>query len=300
MKEEIQKALRIAYKQRDNANRETHASHKDFNEGRVSAYEHCLELLAEYEKTEAKAKSDLEAAAIAVLDMEYERVNAGRGEPYYPLANPGQFDPRVVDLAELVAVSYLNTAPEKVTPCHESITGDPKNLCDSVSMLTKVFVCIRSVQSTFPHGSDIWSFCGKSCAEVEEAIRWLERVPQASTRQNEFVTPCHETDLHLDVDMEQARALHRVWRALNDGDCPKCHTFHRASDIRTDFGRPMPIAEWDGSFVTHSIACPTCGFMITSDEIAGIQKLFAPAMDAAVAIFENWRENRSARKGDAS
>ena len=30
-------------------------------------------------------------------------------------------------------------------------------------------------------------------------------------------------NLALDVSLEKARALHRVWRALNDGDCPKCH-----------------------------------------------------------------------------
>ena len=94
----------------------------------------------------------------------------------------------------------------------------------------------------------------------------------------------------LDVSMEKARALHRVWRALNDGDCPKCHTFHRASEIRTDFGRPMPISEWDGSFVTQSIGCPTCGFTITREEIVEIEKMFAPAMDAA--IFEDWRASR--------
>ena len=96
----------------------------------------------------------------------------------------------------------------------------------------------------------------------------------------------------LDISLEKARALHRVWRALNDGDCPKCHTFHRASEIRTDFGKPIPSAEFNGTFVAQSIGCPTCGFTITREEIVEIEKMFAPAMDAATAIFEEWRAGR--------
>lgn len=102
----------------------------------------------------------------------------------------------------------------------------------------------------------------------------------------------------LDISLEKARALHRVWRALNDGDCPKCHTFHRASEIRQGFGRPMPISEWDGSFVTQSIGCPTCGFTISREEIEAIEVMFAPAMDAAVGIFMEWREQREIRKSE--
>lgn len=85
--------------------------------------------------------------------------------------------------------------------------------------------------------------------------------------------------LALDVSLEQARALHRVWRALNDGDCPKCHTFHSAlCVVRTEFG----------------ITCPNiaCRFTIAHHEITAIETLFAPAMDGAVAIFEEWREKR--------
>jgi hypothetical protein len=84
----------------------------------------------------------------------------------------------------------------------------------------------------------------------------------------------------LDVSLEKARALHRVWRALNDGDCPKCHNYHSAAAINRD---------------CLGIMCPSCGFMVTLDEIEDIQNLFAPAMDAAVAIFEAWSEKRSAR-----
>lgn len=87
-------------------------------------------------------------------------------------------------------------------------------------------------------------------------------------------------DLHLDVSLEKARALHRVWRALNDGDCPSCHTYQPATDIvRND-----PFA----------MECPACGFHVTIEEIEAIEKMFAPAMDAAVKIFDEWRAERKA------
>lgn len=91
-----------------------------------------------------------------------------------------------------------------------------------------------------------------------------------------FVKASPENEkLHLDVDLEKARALHRVWRALNDGDCPRCHTFHGADAIRR---------------TAFKIQCPSCDFSIFKTEITQIQKMFAPAMDKCVAIFEAWRD----------
>ncbi len=89
--------------------------------------------------------------------------------------------------------------------------------------------------------------------------------------------------LALDVSLEKARALHRVWRALNDGDCPNCHTFHAATEIRRS---------------EKGIQCPACLFDISMEQIADIEKMFAPAMDAAVAIFHEWVEERR-RAGQA-
>lgn len=83
--------------------------------------------------------------------------------------------------------------------------------------------------------------------------------------------------LALDVSLEKARALHRVWRALNDGDCPKCHRHHAAHVMVRS---------------PEAIQCPWCGFNVTHQEIEEIEKLFAPAMDAAVGIFEEWRRSR--------
>ncbi len=91
------------------------------------------------------------------------------------------------------------------------------------------------------------------------------------TKQNE------PAPLALDVSLEKARALHRVWRALNDGDCPKCHSFTAAHNIKRD---------------GFAIECPACGFHVSREEIDAIEKMFAPAMDAATKIFLEWRKDR--------
>lgn len=92
--------------------------------------------------------------------------------------------------------------------------------------------------------------------------------------------------LALDVSLEKARALHRVWRALNDGDCPNCHRFHAATEI----------LRWPSRIV-----CPSCDFTVLTSEIAKIEQMFAPAMNAAVAIFNAWRaENNNKLEQTAS
>jgi hypothetical protein len=94
-----------------------------------------------------------------------------------------------------------------------------------------------------------------------------------------------QPNLCLDTDvLNKARALHRVWRALNDGDCPKCHHAVAATDVI----RPQLK---DGVW----LKCPNdeCGFYVLGEEITEIERMFAPAMDAAVAVFEAWRADRA-------
>jgi len=83
----------------------------------------------------------------------------------------------------------------------------------------------------------------------------------------------------LDVSLLKERALHRVWRALNDGDCPKCHKHVAATEVVR--------------LVLGGVMCPNCHFHVTGPEIDEIERLFAPAMDAAVEIFEEWRLERT-------
>src|SRR4051812_21387866 len=98
----------------------------------------------------------------------------------------------------------------------------------------------------------------------------------------------------LNLDHDEARALHRIVRAMHDGECPNCHSVHRSDEMRKarQIGRSvrgsMPLAfDWQ---------CPTCTFTITEDEAEEVIELFAPFMDRNLAIFEEWRANRKKRK----
>jgi len=84
-------------------------------------------------------------------------------------------------------------------------------------------------------------------------------------------------NLSLDVSLEHARALHRVWRALNDGACPSCRKIHNSVDMIHRNG---------------DIQCPSCKFCIPKEEIDSIEFLFSPAMDGAMEIFTSWRKSR--------
>lgn len=107
----------------------------------------------------------------------------------------------------------------------------------------------------------------------------------ASKRPTSPPPPRKNKQLALDVSLEKARALHRVWMAMNDGNCPKCHNAVAATDVI----RPnLKGGVW--------IKCPNpdCGFHVTGEEITEIERMFAPAMNASVAIFEEWRASRAA------
>jgi hypothetical protein len=76
---------------------------------------------------------------------------------------------------------------------------------------------------------------------------------------------------------DRARAVHRVVRALNDGECPKCHTLNSAREVRFENG---------------DLVCPTCGFEISSEEATAAVVAFAEPMTRALAIFEEWKAAR--------
>lgn len=173
---------------------------------------------------------------------------------------------------------WANTIERAIkSPASLRTDSGPSSLCDSISWLTKVFAFVQSMQSVFTVGSQKWNLAVESCTEVHNAISLIHAIPEASDDPMIFVTQCPKPDLQLDVSLEKARALHRVWRALNDGDCPKCHKFHAATEIHR---------------TADGIECPSCGFYVWLSEIELIEKLFAPAMDAAVSIFEDWRRSR--------
>lgn len=88
----------------------------------------------------------------------------------------------------------------------------------------------------------------------------------------------HAKTYILDVDdFEVARSIHRVVRAMHDGECPNCHLLFASTSMLADR-------------LDH--VCPHCGFTITKQESAAAIKMFAPVMKKNLAVFEKWRQQR--------
>lgn len=88
-------------------------------------------------------------------------------------------------------------------------------------------------------------------------------------------------ELNLDVQAEQARALHRVIRAMHDGHCPSCghlgpsHTFEKWHSVGSD-----------PSACDH--VCPKCGFTVTHQQATDGLAEFAPFLKKSVDLFNQW------------
>jgi ribosomal protein L37AE/L43A len=80
----------------------------------------------------------------------------------------------------------------------------------------------------------------------------------------------------LNIDHDEARALHRVVRAMHDGECPKCHKVFDAKRMRE-----AAVNGW---------RCPSCMFLIRKEEADAVFAIFAPFMERNLAIFEEWRD----------
>ena len=77
------------------------------------------------------------------------------------------------------------------------------------------------------------------------------------------------------LDVNKARAIHRVIRAIHDGECPRCQHLADASNFRVPEGH----------------RCPKCGFHITKEQTKKGLKLFASFMLDAVEVFEGWKNS---------
>lgn len=80
----------------------------------------------------------------------------------------------------------------------------------------------------------------------------------------------------LNLDHDEARAVHRVVRAMHDGECPNCHKLHSSAAMQSGSGHE----------------CPSCGFTISSDESAAAMLEFARFMDRNLAVFWEWSWRR--------
>lgn len=82
----------------------------------------------------------------------------------------------------------------------------------------------------------------------------------------------------LDVDdFEVARSIHRIVRAMHDGECPRCHALAESRAMRAER-------------TVRDMVCPECGFTITESEQVAAIKMFAPVMERNLEVFERWRE----------
>lgn len=82
--------------------------------------------------------------------------------------------------------------------------------------------------------------------------------------------------LALDVKADLARALHRVVRAMHDGNCPNCGALVPAEHMR------------DGA----KLECRACKFSISAEEQRAALAEFEPFMRKNVEVFNDWRRKR--------
>ena len=134
-------------------------------------------------------------------------------------------------------------------------------------------VCKDQIEEFRPKGKD-------ADAPVEDRVhatleRWMNKNVDASGRLNIDPPPGERISMRPD-GYEQARALHRVVRAMHDGHCPGCSYLDAASAFVRD-----------GSHV-----CPACEFRITAPEADAALKEFAPYLKEGYKVFMDWRLNR--------
>ena len=95
-------------------------------------------------------------------------------------------------------------------------------------------------------------------------------------------------ELALDVTAEEARALHRVVRAMHDGHCPKCGHLGSADEFYYPaLTRLDPATVKEGHHM-----CPKCAFVVTDAEAAAALQQFQPYLIKSVEIFDCWRTTR--------
>lgn len=95
----------------------------------------------------------------------------------------------------------------------------------------------------------------------------------------------HAETHFLDViDFEIARSVHRIVRAMHDGECPKCHRLFQSKSVVVE----MEFYSF-ASDPKEDERCPNCGFTITRSEIIAALEIFGPVMEKNLEVFEDWR-----------
>jgi hypothetical protein len=113
--------------------------------------------------------------------------------------------------------------------------------------------------------------------------RLLRQAEAADPQRNMPVTPPAPTPLNHDHD--SARSVHRVVRAMHDGECPKCHRIVPAKSMEV-WPADLPSSD-PRQLLGHK--CRGCGFEIPIAVSRAALEEFAPFMARNLEVFENWR-----------
>jgi hypothetical protein len=98
----------------------------------------------------------------------------------------------------------------------------------------------------------------------------------------------------LNLDHNLGRALHRIVRAMHDGECPRCHKLQAADTVWTT----RPVYKPNSRLGFEKIMfCRFCEFTITEEESEAVIREFGPYMEQNLQIFETWRANRHTETG---
>jgi hypothetical protein len=130
-----------------------------------------------------------------------------------------------------------------------------------------------------------------ACKDVDKLVKYVEAkmVQAESDRFYEGLgvdkpAPTHGETHQLDVDhFEKVRSLHRVVRALHDGECPQCHRIQPSEAVRID---DLELPGGYGNRCTH------CNFTISAAEMDAVAAEFAPVMQKNFEHFLAWRKAR--------
>jgi len=95
----------------------------------------------------------------------------------------------------------------------------------------------------------------------------------------------------LDLDYSEARSLHRVVRAMHDGECPKCHRVYPAEAMRVTKQEHLSLESRIGW------RCPGCGYKIKQKTGEAALKTFGVLMDKNREIFDAWAKEFEASEG---
>ncbi len=113
-----------------------------------------------------------------------------------------------------------------------------------------------------------------------EGMEIARRMDEVINRESEYILRGNSpVKLNSDASAnpQRDRALHRVVRALHDGNCPACGLLTDSDAVRCINGN------W---------RCPRCAFGFTPDEAEAAMEAFRPYMRANLDEFEKWRQER--------